>query len=71
MAGYQALPDFRAPRRWRLSAGGVTFPPLPVGGNALDVEIDAILVTLSDEQRPEPRYFPDNYVAWNEFFRRS
>ncbi|KAK1574566.1 hypothetical protein QYE76_048134 [Lolium multiflorum] len=33
-------------------------------------EIDAVLVTLSDEQRVEPRFFPDNYEAWTDFFRR-
>jgi hypothetical protein len=42
-----------------------------VGGEALDAEIDAVIATLSDEQRAEPRFFPDNYVARNNFFRRS
>jgi hypothetical protein len=69
MAGYPAPPDFRAPRGWRLSAGGVPIPPPPVG-DALDVAIDAVIETLSDKQRAEPRFFPDNYDAWNDFFRR-
>jgi hypothetical protein len=41
-----------------------------VGGDALDAEIGAVIETLSDEQRVEPRFFPDNYVAWNDFFWR-
>jgi hypothetical protein len=40
-----------------------------VGGDALDAEIEAVIATLSDEQRAEPRFFPSNYVAWNDFFR--
>jgi hypothetical protein len=39
-------------------------------GEALNAAIDEVLETLSDEQRAEPRFFPDNYPAWNEFFRR-
>jgi hypothetical protein len=66
MAGYPAPPDFRAPGGWRLSAGGVQIPPPPVGGDALDAEIDAVIETLSDEQRTEPRFFPENYVAPEE-----
>jgi hypothetical protein len=31
--------------------------------------IDVVLKTMSDEQRAEPRFFPDNYPVWNEFFR--
>jgi hypothetical protein len=69
LAGYPAPPDFRAPEGWRLSAGGVLIPPPPVG-DALDAAIDEVLETLSNEQRAEPRFFPDNYPAWNEFFRR-
>jgi hypothetical protein len=26
-AGYMALPDFRTPGGWRLSAGGIPIPP--------------------------------------------
>jgi hypothetical protein len=39
-------------------------------GDALDAAIDEVIGTLSDEQRAEPRFFLDNYRAWNEFFRR-
>jgi hypothetical protein len=39
-------------------------------GAALDAAIDEVLETMSDEQRMEPRFFPDNYQAWTEFFRR-
>jgi hypothetical protein len=39
-------------------------------GDALDAAIDEVIRTLSDEQRAEPHFFPDNYRAWNEFFRR-
>jgi hypothetical protein len=68
-AAYPAPPDFRAPRGWRLSAGGIPIPPLPVGA-ALDVAIDEVLEGMSDEQRAEPRFYPDNYQAWMAFFRR-
>jgi hypothetical protein len=37
---------------------------------ALDVAIDEILEGMSDEQRADPRFYPDNYLAWNAFFRR-
>jgi hypothetical protein len=68
-AGYPAPPDFRAPRGWRLSAGGVPIPPPPQGA-ALDAAIDEILEGMSDEQRADPRFYPDNYPVWNTFFRR-
>lgn len=41
-----------------------------MGRAALEAEIDAVLVTLSDEQRAGERYWPDNYDAWTDFFRR-
>jgi hypothetical protein len=69
MAGYPVLPDFRAPEGWRLSAGGVPIPPPPMG-TALDAAIDEVLEGMSDEQRAKPRFYPDNYPAWNAFFRR-
>jgi hypothetical protein len=69
MAGYPAPPDFHAPGGWRVSVGGVPIPPPPVGGDAPDSAIDAVIETLSDEQRAEPRFFLDNYVTWNDFFR--
>jgi hypothetical protein len=68
-AGYPAPPDFRAPGGWRLSAGGVPIPPPPQGA-ALDAAIDEILEGMSDEQRADPRFYPDNYPAWNVFFWR-
>jgi hypothetical protein len=61
MAGYSAPPDFRVPGGWRLIAGGVPIPPLPVGGDELDAAIDAVWVTLSEEQCAEERYLPDNF----------
>ena len=69
-AGYPAQPDFRAPEGWRLSAGGVPIPPPPMGRATLEAEIDAVLVNLSDEQRAEERFWPDNYEAWTQFFRQ-
>jgi hypothetical protein len=69
MAGYPAPPDFRALGGWRLSAGGIPIPP-PVGGDTLDVEIDGVLANMSDELRVEARFFPNNYEAWNSFFRQ-
>jgi hypothetical protein len=41
-----------------------------MGGGALDAAINAVIETLSDEQFVEPRFFPNNYVACNDFFRR-
>jgi hypothetical protein len=64
-----APPDFRAPRGWRLSAGGIPIPPPPTGA-ALDTAIDEVLETMSDEQRVDPRFFPDNREPWTSFFRR-
>jgi hypothetical protein len=68
---YPTPPDFRALGGWRLSAGGgVPIPLPPTGRTALKAEIDAVLVILSDEQRAEPRFYPDNYEAWTDFFRQ-
>jgi hypothetical protein len=69
MAGYPAPPDFRAPRGWCLSVGGVPIPPPPVGA-ALDVAIDEVLEGMSNEQRAEPRFYLDKYQVWTAFFRR-
>jgi hypothetical protein len=68
LAGYLAPPNFHAPGGWRMSAGGVPIPPPPMG-DALDAAIDEVIETLSDKQHAEPRFFPDNYLAWNEFFQ--
>jgi hypothetical protein len=62
MAGYPAPLDFRAPGGWHLSAGGVPIPLPPVGA-ILDAVIDEVLETMSDEQRAELRFFPNNYPA--------
>jgi hypothetical protein len=69
MAGYPAPPDFRAPGGWSLSAGGVPIPPPPLGAT-LDAAINEVLETMSDEKCAEPCFYPDNYQAWTEFFRR-
>jgi hypothetical protein len=69
MAGYPASPDFRAPGGWSLSAGGVSIPPPPVGAT-LDAAINEVLEKMSDEMCAEPRFYPDSYQAWTEFFRR-
>jgi hypothetical protein len=42
----------------------------PPQGAALDATIDEVLEGMRDEQRAEPRFYPDNYPAWNTFFRR-
>jgi hypothetical protein len=68
-AGYPAPPDFRALGGWRLSAGGIPIP-LPPTGAALDAAINEIIEGMSDEQRADPRFYPDNYPAWNAFFRQ-
>jgi hypothetical protein len=69
VAGYPAPPDFRAPGGWRLSAGGIPIPPPPTGA-ALNAAIDEVIETMSDEQRADPRFYPDNWQAWTAFFRR-
>jgi hypothetical protein len=60
MAGYPVPPNFCVPGVWRLSTGGIPIPPPPVG-TALDVPIDEVLEMMSDEQRVEPCFYPDNY----------
>jgi hypothetical protein len=69
VAGYMAPPDFRAPGGWRLSADGIPIPPPPTGA-ALDAAIDKVLKTMSDKQRADPRFYPDNREALTAFFRR-
>jgi hypothetical protein len=66
--GYPTLSDFRAPGGWRLSAGGIPIPPPPMGA-VLDAAIDEVIEMMSDEQRADPRFYPDNRQAWTAFFR--
>jgi hypothetical protein len=68
-AGYMAPPNFHAPGGWRLSAGGIPILQPPTGA-ALEAAIDEVLETMSDEQRADPRFYPDNLEAWTAFFRR-
>ncbi|KAK1666687.1 hypothetical protein QYE76_054846 [Lolium multiflorum] len=64
-------PDTRPPGGgWRLSRGGVPIPP-PPRGQLLDVAIKEARMTLTDEERAEPRHHPDNYTAWNSYFARG
>ncbi|KAK1685406.1 hypothetical protein QYE76_046254 [Lolium multiflorum] len=67
LPGAAGLPRARrlAPER-----GGVPIPPPPIGRAALEAEIDVVLVTLSNEQRAEPRFYPDNYKVWTDFFQQ-
>jgi hypothetical protein len=39
-------------------------------GAALDAAIDEVIETMFDEQRADPRFYPDNLEAWTAFFRR-
>jgi hypothetical protein len=39
-------------------------------GAALDAAIDEVIETMTDEQRADPRFYPDNRQAWTAFFRR-
>jgi hypothetical protein len=48
---------------------GIPIPPPPTGA-ALDAAIDEVIKTMSDEQRADPRFYPDNQEAWTAFFRR-
>jgi hypothetical protein len=45
----------------------IPIPPLPTGA-ALDAAIDEVIVTMSDEQRADPHFYPDNWEAWTAFF---
>ncbi|KAE8805086.1 Homeobox protein KNOX3 [Hordeum vulgare] len=58
-ADYPPPPDMWAPGSWRLSAGGVSVPPLP---SRVDrrVEIAHIRSSLSESSRNQPRYAPDS-----------
>jgi hypothetical protein len=67
-ASYMAPPDFRVPEGWRLSTGGIPIPPPPMGA-ALDIAINEVLETMSDEQCADPRFYPDNRETWTAFFR--
>jgi hypothetical protein len=61
----------RLPRARRLEPECGGHPdPSAASGATLDAAIDEVLETMSGDQRAEPRFFPDNYPAWNEFFRR-
>ena len=67
-AGYPCPPDTRPPGGgWRLSAGGVPIPP-PPRGHALDVAIEEARMTMTDEERADPRHHPDNYTRRNSYF---
>jgi hypothetical protein len=69
-AGYPCPPDTRPPGGgWRLSAGGVPIPP-PPRGHALDVAIEEARMTMTDEERADPRHHPENYTRWNSYFLR-
>ncbi|KAK1611873.1 hypothetical protein QYE76_035546 [Lolium multiflorum] len=66
-AGYPCPPDTRPPGGGRrLSAGGVPIPP--PRGHALDVAIEEARMTMTDEERADPRHHPDNYTWWNSYF---
>jgi hypothetical protein len=39
-------------------------------GAALDAAIDEVIETMTNEQRADPRFYPDNREAWTAFFRR-
>jgi hypothetical protein len=39
-------------------------------GATLDAAIDEVLEGMSDEQRADPRFYPEKYQAWMAFFRR-
>ena len=71
-ANYPAPPDVCAPSRWRLSAGGVPVPPLPVpetpayfhAGN------EHVRASLTAEERALPEYATGNHAAWAAYFKR-
>ena len=66
-AGYLVPLDLDIPCEWRLSAGGLLVPPLHEGADRM-VEIQAILVVMSEEEHEDPRWHPNNYAAWTAYF---
>jgi hypothetical protein len=42
----------------------------PPQGHAVDIAIEEIRQTLSDQDRAQPQFHHDNYTAWNSFFLR-
>ena len=70
-ANYPAPPDVRAPSRWRLSAGGVPVPPLPVPETPyFHAEIERAWASLTATERVLPEYAADNHAAWAAYFER-
>jgi len=70
-ANYPAPPDVRAPSRWRLSAGGVPVPPLPIPETPeFHAEIERARASLTAAERALPEYAADNHAAWAAYFGR-
>jgi hypothetical protein len=69
-AGYPVPPGFRLPSGWKLSAGGLPVPPIPTGSNRQAAIYGHYWGTLTDEERNDPLWDPDNRHAWSAFFAR-
>ncbi|KAK1686224.1 hypothetical protein QYE76_047072 [Lolium multiflorum] len=68
-AGYPCPPDTRPPGGgWRLSRGGAQSRRRL--GRRLDAAIEEERLTMTDEERADPRHHPKNYARWNSYFLR-
>ena len=57
-------PDFRLPKNWVISYGGLAVPPLPNGPEALRRVILEQRDMMTAEERVRPKNAADNEVAW-------
>jgi hypothetical protein len=68
-ANYSVPPDFRGPPSWRLIIGSFYIPLTSVGHAMLEEEIQVTLSVLTDEEQALPERYPENYTAWEAYFR--
>ena len=62
--GLLVQPDFRLPKNWIISYGGLPVPPLPNGPEALRRAILERRDTMTAEERLRPENAADNEAAW-------
>jgi hypothetical protein len=63
-----APPDFRCPGTWKLSAGGITIPPVPRGAARQAAVHRHYYEVLMPEECNDPQWDPDNVDHWTAFF---
>ena len=64
-------PDFRLPKGWVISVGGLVVPPFP----AMNEAFEHTILTRRDKMMEAERNFLENdivnWVAWNNRFMRQ